>query len=1023
MIVRFDSFGRYQPPIISVCSPSSQVVTQNGVDLQPTFMYGKVNNPQSLEMEFNFNAYSEITFDVDKDDVTPEVFARLQTRMYLYAEGYGYFIITDCEEERDNDEIVTKKSITAKSAEQELLEVEAPYVPDETYQFANGSTGILDMCAEIMPRWTFNFTDMEADLKALNRYFVDAEFNTMYEFLIDCLQTKYDCVFEFDIIHRVISAYSKAYYVSNHETDIHLSNQNVIKTLTRQSSTDDIYTAMKVEGGNDLDIQLVNPLGTRIIYDFTYRKSAMSSALQTAVAKWEAKVASVKATYASTALSYATAMDALALAQSSMNEKKSLYDGQQMVLDNMIADEATTPVQLDAQKAVVAAALAAYNDASDAYNAQKTSCDALFSDLQDISEHCGLNTSATDIGGQQIFTADLLNELSGYIYTGEYQNEDITQTDTMTFSDVFAQAQQLMAEAEEQLTKYSTENFKFTIKTDDFIFNELFSRFTSQLEPGVIVWAESEEDLFEQYHISKVSVDFEEQSSELTFSNKYNKYDIQTLFDDVLGSVSKSASQLSRVVGLIEDQQKRLDEDKTAIDTMMTLTADHVLSSGDQSVTISGTGYWGRKNAGTDPRGNPLFDPEQIKIINNGLYLTDDNWSTVKAAIGKIVVGQSGGQDVYAYGVIADVIIGKMILGQNLTIEAQDDLGTAVTTVNGDGVSVYGGNIKIYAGDPSNPGTPVLSMDNQGNLILNNIDATGTVTATAGSIGGWNIANNALTYGTYDSTHVSQTPFFALNPDGPVAGGSWMIVGGAQNSVNYSAVFAGGPQYGSPFMVGQDGSLWCSDAHILGNITANALTIQDSSQNTIFSATGDGEQNPVVTIGGWQATQDSLFNKDPQDNTNQVVISVPAEWGSGQPSYPGAKNVIVVQNGNTYPFYLWSDGFLHAENADITGAINATSGNFSNCTIGGSCTINGSFGGTGWFVGNVSCTVGLGTTYNVYGFVNGSAGVNGVMGHATDTSSRELVLIGRNYGGYFNGLVIGQTSAAIWIGGQQKASW
>ena len=256
MIVRFDSFGRYQPPVISVCSPSSQVVTQNGVDLQPTFMYGKVNNPQSLEMEFNFNAYSEITFDVDKDDVTPEVFARLQTRMYLYAEGYGYFIITDCEEERDNDEIVTKKSITAKSAEQELLEVEAPYVPDETYQFANGSTGILDMCAAIMPRWTFNFTDMEADLKALNRYFVDAEFNTMYEFLIDCLQTKYDCVFEFDIIHRVISAYSKAYYVSNHETDIHLSNQNVIKTLTRQSSTDDIYTAMKVEGGNDLDIHI-----------------------------------------------------------------------------------------------------------------------------------------------------------------------------------------------------------------------------------------------------------------------------------------------------------------------------------------------------------------------------------------------------------------------------------------------------------------------------------------------------------------------------------------------------------------------------------------------------------------------------------------------------------------------------------------------------------------------------------------------------------------------------------------------
>lgn len=93
------------------------------------------------------------------------------------------------------------------------------------------------------------------------------------------------------------------------------------------------------------------------------------------------------------------------------------------------------------------------------------------------------------------------------------------------------------------------------------------------------------------------------------------------------------------------------------------------------------------------------------------------------------------------------------------------------------------------------------------------------------------------------------------------------------------------------------------------------------------------------TVGGWEITQDSIRSFKTADY--QVGICDCSNENH---------DFIFIYNysSNKFPFVLRADGWLHAENADITGVINATSGHFkgkitsSSGSIGG-WTIAGSY--------------------------------------------------------------------------------
>ena len=66
--------------------------------------------------------------------------------------------------------------------------------------------------------------------------------------------------------------------------------------------------------------------------------------------------------------------------------------------------------------------------------------------------------------------------------------------------------------------------------------------------------------------------------------------------------------------------------------------------------------------------------PEQIKIVNSTIAFTDDNWESVKTALGKFIyVDPETQEQKVAFGINGEVLIGHIILGESLGIYSGDN--------------------------------------------------------------------------------------------------------------------------------------------------------------------------------------------------------------------------------------------------------------------------------------------------------------------------------------------------------------
>lgn len=771
MIARFDKFKRFETPLLTVCNPGSYVTSDNLL----TNSVCALPYAKDIDATLNFGSLSELAFTLPLiDEKVRNTYSDLETGRYIYASDIGYFIIDSVEDSFSQEGRV--KEISCVSVERELEELEAPFYKAGVYPLISNDTkdGVLTLAMAKCPSWSLDHIDDK--VKARSRYFEIAESTSIYEFFMNDLQDKFDCVFCYDIINRKISVYDRAAYADQHLTSIHLARNNIIEGLDISQDYDDLYTALSVTGDENMSIRRVNPIGTTVIYDFTYHKHWMSPELQDAVTRWEAKIASVEESYVALnreyynqylAMSetqmdidklntqidiYYTCRDCI-LSGTISSKKTSLLS--QLKKSGAVGDDATTdavPVALATVNAKIAELSIAKAQKQTLYNSQKSQADATKAQIDAIQAACSLSTTARDVNGKVIFTDELLRELSAYIKQADYTDDNITKTDIMSQDEIFDWCVELMKRAKTQLSKISTPNRKFEVTTRSFIFSQQFASFTSQLESGCIVTAEVDDDQFEQLHLLTIDIDFESKTISLTFGNKYNQYDPRSLFDDVFGDVSKSKATLQYVTGIVEDMSKQVSDASKWIDEALILTKDKALSAKNQEVIIDDGGYLGRlrktqKDAQgmdaldadgnpiflTDSQGNPIYDGEQLRIVNNCIVFTDDGWETAKTAVGKLYLGKDkSGNDVYKYGVAGDVIIGKIIAGNNLIIAGGSEAnGDYSVTIDDKGLTINNGDILIK--DPS--GKKVFGVENGQMYLDGSIIATGTLSADSIVVG------------------------------------------------------------------------------------------------------------------------------------------------------------------------------------------------------------------------------------------------------------------------------------------------
>lgn len=121
-----------------------------------------------------------------------------------------------------------------------------------------------------------------------------------------------------------------------------------------------------------------------------------------------------------------------------------------------------------------------------------------------------------------------------------------------------------------------------------------------------------------------------------------------------------------------------------------------------------------------------------------------------------------------------------------------------------------------------------------------------------------------------------------------------------------------------------------------GTMTAGAINLGNGK----FSVTSAGALTATSgNIGGWNISSPMISKA-----VSGYSIELRTDRASNQPAL-----LVYDQTNSRYNWYVRSDGYMYARNADISGTITATSGTFQNCTVTNTCNIPASAVKSGTF--------------------------------------------------------------------------
>lgn len=692
MIVKYDALSSLEKPNFTLCNPGS--VYNDGI---LTKVIGTLVDHEAEEIIFNFNSTSELNLRVNKvkrdneeeNEIVNNLFRSIQNRRLLFVDNIGYFVITSTKD--GFGESHQYKDIRAESVDTEIAQKKVPFILNGTYRFQTdiGETetikGIIDIIVERLPLWTIEYIDPSVGEKYRTFEDIDTEINCL-SFLLENIQDAYECIVITDCINRTLNIYSQYNYVKR--TDIHITRNDVINSLDIEENADDLYTALSAFGNNELTISAINPLGGNVIYNFDYYLDWMSDDLRVKVENWQNDIKNAQESYYNLNRTYYEKLDEALNNQMELDRidmQISLYtrcrDNIVAEQDVGIADNYNSAIEEYGGTAISIALTIeeALNSIDSKLNEKIGQRQLILENIDAINVE--LENSLNSIRGiseplsfDNVFVQSEIEELNHFIYEGTHRDEYITTTDIMSNTEILSQMKILYDRAVERLKRISEPTQEFSIDAENFLFVKEFSAWSEQLETGCLINVEIEENDIALLFLSTISVNYEDLSLSLTFGNRFNKFDPKSLFENMLGKISKSANTLNYVKEILYPiKSGEFNYMKEALQNSRNITATKALSSKEEEVVIDNTGYTGRRK-----REDGSYDPYQIKIVGKNIVFTNDSWETSILAIGEIVLGTGDNQE-SVYGINAEAIIGDIIMGNNLRI--LDDRGQDLLTV------------------------------------------------------------------------------------------------------------------------------------------------------------------------------------------------------------------------------------------------------------------------------------------------------------------------------------------------------
>ena len=324
----------------------------------------------------------------------------------------------------------------------------------------------------------------------------------------------------------------------------------------------------------------------------------------------------------------------------------------------------------------------------------------------------------TELNFEKYLGKDLYSEYCLYRREDTYQNDNYI-SDGLSNSEILSKAEELLEVAQKEIVKASELQVDLSTDVGNIWTIDEFKDVLDQWKCGNWIRVICDDDIYElrllnytikDSNFSKISCDF---SSVLKVSDGIS--DIKSVLDSAK-SMAGSYESVKRQAKNAQETGKTVSE---WVEHGMNATAVAIRDSDSQSITYDNHGLLARTY--DDITGE--YEPEQLKVVNNTLAITDDNWKTVKAAIGKIHYEdpKHPGDMLSAYGVLGETIIGKLLLGEALGI--YNDGGSLKFDKNGLSISNGTNSFVVNPNDEtmislSNNNGKILWVDTKGGLHL-----------------------------------------------------------------------------------------------------------------------------------------------------------------------------------------------------------------------------------------------------------------------------------------------------------------
>ena len=512
-ITSFDVYNQVEIPVFTLCNPDETVLYNLGTIFD-------------RNLELRYNTLSTLTFTAPShvDGVATDYYDSLEYRRLVFVEGVANFMITDVK--IDNNGGVEQKKITCQSMEV-ILSYKKLSLFSGTYTFnsvLSGSgvttTNLMTELMSYIPGWSLVYVD--PTLTNVTRSF-DVTDKTLYDFMINDVSQTFQCIFVFDTIAKTVRV--KTADNATTPTDVFISFDNLMNSFTKDESTNELVTALNVLGGEDMAINLVNPIGTNTIYNFDYYKDTawMSQSLIDAIDVWEASVEEQQPIYANLLTGLRIENTTLITLNSDLVTLEGELSALVVVKDARvqqgldITEVSGSIVVVEAEIVDKEAEIAAEESVIDGINAQ-------------------LSAINTSLLFENNFTASQLTSLNNFIIGSTYTNTTFIQTSLMSEVDVQNVSQELYDLAETVLVKLSQPRYSFEIDAANFLFIKDFEPFIAQISLGCTITVELSPTASTVAALLGIDFSYDDPTQfQLLLSNRLRLDDSQFQYGDMQG--------------------------------------------------------------------------------------------------------------------------------------------------------------------------------------------------------------------------------------------------------------------------------------------------------------------------------------------------------------------------------------------------------------------------------------------------------------------------------------------------------